>query len=327
MKEQPLLSIIIPAFNEADNLSQLLQRLQSALQSITANYEVLWVNDGSSDDTLEIIKQFCAADSRHRYLSLSRNFGHQLAIMAGLNRCKGKAAVIIDSDLQDPPELIPELWKKYQQGNKVVYARRRRRKGENLFKKWTAKVFYRLLKNTTRISIPLDTGDFRLIDRQVIDILKQMPEQHKFLRGQIAWIGFKQTAVLYDRESRHSGKSGYSFLKMVHLALDGITAFSNYPLRLATITGFIVSFLSFLIILYALYSKFILDRVITGWTSLIISTMFIGGVQLITIGIIGEYISRINSDVRRRPLYVIEEDNLQEEAPRLTSAQGLSASA
>lgn len=327
MKKLPLISIIIPAFNEADNLSPLQQRLHSALQSIGASYEVLWVNDGSSDDTLEIIKEFCAADSRHRYLSMSRNFGHQLAIMAGLNHCKGKAAVIIDSDLQDPPELIPELWKKYQEGYKVVYAQRRRRKGESAFKKWTAKAFYRLLKNTTRTNIPLDTGDFRLIDRQVIEVLTQMPEQHKFLRGQIAWAGFKQTAVLYDRESRHSGESGYSLFKMIRLALDGITAFSNYPLRLATFTGFIVSFLSFLIILYALYSKFILDRVITGWTSLIISTMFIGGVQLISIGIIGEYISRISSDVRRRPLYVIEEDNVGEEYPRLTSAQDQSASA
>jgi dolichol-phosphate mannosyltransferase len=237
--------------------------------------------------------------------------------MAGLDQCLGEAAIIIDADLQDPPELIPQLWQKYEEGYKVVYAQRRSRAGESWFKKSTAHFFYLLLKKLTRIHIPIDTGDYRLIDRKVINCLKAMPEQHKFLRGQIAWIGFKQVGVLYDRDNRFSGKSHYNFSKMFRFAMDGITAFSNYPLRLATQLGFIISILSFLIILYALYSKLVLKQAISGWTSIIISTTFIGGVQLLTIGIIGEYISRINSDVRKRPFYVIEEDSntINENAP------------
>lgn len=310
MNEQmPLLSIIIPVYNEAPVLPVLFQRLTDAVQTVTSNYEIIWVNDSSTDGSLALLKQFSQTDARSRYLSLSRNFGHQKAITAGLDYCRGAAAVVMDGDLQDPPELIPGLWKKYGEGFKVVYAQRRRRKGESLFKKLTAKIFYRLLKSTARIDIPVDTGDFRLIDRQIIDLLKQMPEQNKFLRGQIAWIGFRQTCVQYDRDERYAGKTNFGFLRMLRFAFDGITAFSNYPLRIATISGFVVSGISFLVILYALYQKFIEHQVITGWTSLIISIMFIGGVQLIAIGIIGEYISRISTDVRKRPLYVVEEKN------------------
>ncbi|MDB5252158.1 MAG: yfdH [Flaviaesturariibacter sp.] len=301
------LSIVIPVYNEAGNLPVLQERLARVLGGITENYEVLWVNDHSRDETLALLRQLAAADARHHYISFSRNFGHQKAICAGLDKCRGNAVVIMDGDLQDPPELIPALYEKYREGYKVVYAQRRARKGETVFKKTSAALFYRLMRNTTHINIPVDTGDFRLIDRQVVDYLKKMPEQHKFLRGQIAWIGFRQTSVLYDRESRHSGKTGYSLSKMIRFAVDGITAFSDLPLRLATVSGFTVSFVAFLVILYALYSKFALHQVITGWTSLIISTMFIGGIQLLTIGIIGEYISRINNDVRGRPLYIIEE--------------------
>jgi dolichol-phosphate mannosyltransferase len=314
MKEHPpILSIVIPVFNEAPILPVLHERLIRVVTTITEAYEIIWVNDSSSDDSLFLLKQFAAGDSRNHYLSLSRNFGHQKAITAGLDHCSGQAAVVMDGDLQDPPELIPELWKKYQEGFKVVYAQRRSRKGESFFKKWTARLFYRMLKKTAQIDIPVDTGDFRLVDRRIIDYLKQMPEQHKFIRGQIAWIGFRQTSVLYDRDIRHAGKSHYSIFRMLRFAIDGMTAFSNYPLRLATFTGFAVSGLSFLIIIYALVSKFVWHQTITGWTSLIISSMFIGGVQLIAIGIIGEYISRISSDVRKRPLYVIEEDNLEKE--------------
>lgn len=309
----PALSIVIPLHNEEGNLPHLHQRLIPVLQDITAAYEIVYVNDGSKDATLSIVKALAVQDKRVRYISFSRNFGHQMAIMSGIEHAHGEAVIVMDGDLQDPPELIPHLWAKYKEGYKVVYAQRRSREGETLFKKWTAKVFYRILKKTTQIKIPLDTGDFRLIDRKVIDYLKQMPERNKFLRGQIAWIGFKQAAVFYDRESRFTGKTNFSFSKMFQFALDGITAFSNYPLRMATVMGFVVSAISFIVILYALYSKFVLDRTITGWTSLIISVLFIGGVQLIAIGIIGEYISRINSDVRKRPLYVIEEENVTQE--------------
>jgi polyisoprenyl-phosphate glycosyltransferase len=306
-------SIIVPIYNEEGNLSLLHTRLKEAAELITEHYEILYINDGSRDSSLQMLRELSAKDKRNKYLSFSRNFGHQVAVMAGINHCKGSVAVTIDGDLQDPPELIPELWKKYREGFKVVYAQRRSRAGENPLRNWAIKIFYRILKNTTRINIPVDTGDFRLMDRQVIEALKQMPEQNKFLRGQVAWVGFKQAPVLYDRVGRHAGKSNYGFFKLLRLAWDGFTAFSNYPLRVATVAGFIVSFIAFLIILYALYSKFVMSYVISGWTSLIISTMFIGGVQLLTIGIIGEYVSRINNDVRRRPLYIIEEKSFEAE--------------
>jgi polyisoprenyl-phosphate glycosyltransferase len=305
----PILSIIIPVYNEEQNIFLLYQRIINSVQPITGDFEIIWVNDCSTDHSLFIIKELSEKDNRNRYISMSRNFGHQRAITAGIDRCRGNAAVIMDGDLQDPPELIPELWKKYKEGFKVVYAQRKERKGESWFKKQTASLFYKLLKKTANVDIPLDTGDYRLIDRRIIDHLKEMPEQDKFIRGQIAWIGFKQTSVLYDREERGSGTSKFSFFKMLHFAMDGITAFSNYPLRFVTILGFVVSFLAFIIILYALYSKFILKEVISGWTSLIISGVFLGGIQLLSLGIIGQYISRINSDVRKRPLYIVEEEN------------------
>jgi dolichol-phosphate mannosyltransferase len=308
------LSIIVPVFNEEGNLLLLESRLREAVETVTKDYEILFVNDGSSDNSLQILRELSARDKRNKYISFSRNFGHQVAVMAGINHCTGKAAITIDADLQDPPELIPELWEKYREGNKVVYAQRRSRKGENPLRNWTIKIFYRLLKNTTRINIPVDTGDYRLMDRQVIEALKQMPEQNKFLRGQVAWLGFRQASVLYDRVGRHAGKSNYGFFKLLRLAWDGFTGFSTYPLRVATVAGFTVSFIAFLVILYALYAKFVMSYVISGWTSLIISTMFIGGVQLITIGIIGEYVSRINNDVRKRPLYIVEESSVEEQA-------------
>ncbi len=224
--------------------------------------------------------------------------------------CKAKAVVIIDGDLQDPPELITAMYTKYKEGYEVVYAKRAQRKGESLFKKSTAKLFYLVLKQITSINIPLDTGDFRLIDQKVVHYLKQMPEQNKFLRGQIAWLGFRQTQVLFNRDKRKYGKTGYSFSKMLHFALDGITGFSDKPLQMVTKFGFIISFFSVVIILYAFYSHFILDSTITGWTSLIISSMFIGGVQLVSVGVIGEYISRINKNVLKRPMYIVEKSNI-----------------
>ncbi|MBA2745749.1 MAG: glycosyltransferase family 2 protein [Flavisolibacter sp.] len=307
---KPTLSIIVPVYHEEQNIPLLHSRLLTAMKLISDDFEIIWVNDGSSDNSLFLIKELAAADKRNKYISFTRNFGHQMALMAGLEACSGKAAVMIDCDLQDPPELIPELWEQYEKGFKVVYARRRQRKGENIVRKFAIRLFYRLLHRTTRIRIPVDTGDFRLIDRKVIDALKSMPEQHKYLRGQIAWLGFSQIAVSYNRDGRFAGKSKYGWIRLFRLAMDGFTGFSNLPLKLASLGGFLVSLVAFIIILYALYSKFIMGNVISGWTSLIISTMFIGGIQLISIGIIGEYISRINSDVRKRPLYMVEEANL-----------------
>lgn len=303
------ISVIIPIYNEEQNIPELYNRLQKTLSQVSKNYELIFVNDGSKDNSLMELLKLAELDPRVLYINFSRNFGHQIAVTAGLDASKGKAVVIIDGDLQDPPELIVDLFKKYKEGYEVVYAKRKERKGESFFKKVTAKIFYRTLKRITAIDIPLDTGDFRLIDRKVVNYLNQMPEQNKFLRGQIAWLGFKQTEVLFNRDKRKYGKTGYSLGKMLRFAMDGITSFSDKPLQLVTKIGFTISFVSFIIILYAIYSHFVLDRTITGWTSLIISSMFIGGVQLISIGVIGEYISRINKNVLKRPLYIIEKTN------------------
>ena len=305
------ISVIVPIYNEEQIISELYNRLQSTVSQISKSYELIFVNDGSKDQSLKELLKLSEQDPRVFYINFSRNFGHQIAVTAGLDASNGKAVVIIDGDLQDPPELITDLYAKYKEGYEVVYAKRKERKGESAFKKVTAKIFYRTLKRITAIEIPLDTGDFRLIDRKVVNYLNQMPEQNKFLRGQIAWLGFKQTEVLFNRDKRKYGKTGYSLGKMLRFAMDGITSFSDKPLQVVTKTGFAISFVSFVIILYAIYSHFILDRTITGWTSLIISSMFIGGVQLISIGVIGEYISRINKNVLKRPLYIVEKTNCE----------------
>jgi glycosyltransferase involved in cell wall biosynthesis len=307
------ISVVIPVYNEEGGLPELYKRLTAALKQISNNYELIFVNDGSKDKTPELLVELSKNDKRVKYISFSRNFGHQVAISSGLDFAKGNAVVIIDGDLQDPPELIPELYKKYKEGFKVVYAKRKSRKGETLFKKATANIFYRLLKRITSIDIPLDTGDFRLIDKKVVEQLKVMPEKSKFLRGQIAWLGFKQTFVEFERDARKYGSTDFTTKKMFRFAMDGITGFSDFPLRLASWLGLIVSSFAFIVILYALYTKFILKGGISGWTSTIISAMFIGGIQLLTIGIIGEYINRINTETRNRPLYIIEDSNTEED--------------
>jgi len=305
------ISVVVPIFNEEQIIQELYTRIKDAVVKISDNYELIFVNDGSKDNSLLGLMKLSENDKKVFYINFSRNFGHQIAVTAGLDACRGKAVVVIDGDLQDPPELIPEMYAKYKNGFDVVYAKRASREGESIFKKATAKMFYRVLKRMTTIDIPLDTGDFRLVDKKVVEYLKKMPEQNKFLRGQIAWLGFKQTEVLFNRDKRKFGKTGYPFSKMMQFALDGITSFSNKPLQFVSKLGFFISFFSLVVILYALYSHFILNETITGWTSLIISTMFIGGVQLISIGIIGEYISRINKNVINRPLYIIENTNTE----------------
>jgi polyisoprenyl-phosphate glycosyltransferase len=305
------LSVIVPVFNEQEIIPELYQRLQASVSSITPEYEMIFINDGSKDATMLKLLDLVNNDKRVKYINFSRNFGHQVAVTAGLDHCKGNAVVIIDGDLQDPPELIPELYRKYKEGFDVVSAKRTKRRGETLFKRLTAKLFYRLLKRITSVEIPMDVGDFRLIDRKIVDYLKLMPEQNKFLRGQIAWLGFRQTVVEFERDCRKAGKTGYPLSKMIKFALDGITGFSNSPLKLVTNLGLFISFIAFVVILYALYSHYFLHQTITGWTSLIISSMFIGGIQLLSIGIIGEYISRINTNVCNRPLYIIEKTNVE----------------
>lgn len=308
------LSVVIPVYNEEDNVPVLFERLLKALEQIKLQtVELLFVDDGSTDSTLDKIKQLKSSEKRVvRFIELSRNFGHQIALTAGLDNCNGDRVVIIDADLQDPPELIPEMLSKMDEGFDVVYARRKSRKGESWLKLATARWFYRILSGITNIEIPLDTGDFRVITKRVVDVLKQMPEREKFLRGQIAWAGFKQTFIEYDRNQRHAGDTGYTWSKMIGFALDGITSFSNFPLKVATVSGFIMSFISFLLMLYALYSRFVWKVYEPGWTSLMLSVLFIGGIQLVAIGIIGEYIGRIAGNVKQRPLYVVKDKSKDE---------------
>ena len=299
-------SVVIPVFNEESNLPELYRRLKDVVKGMNLSHEFVFVDDGSWDLSVDVLADLAEHDCCVRYIRLSRNFGHQVAVMAGLDHVIGRRTVIIDGDLQDPPELIPALYSRMDQGYHVVYAKRKRRSGESWMKKSTAKLFYRVLKLITSVDIPLDTGDYRIIDKRVVNVLRQMPEQQKFLRGQISWAGFRQSFVEYDRDGRRQGKTGYTYGKMMRFAKDGITSFSDFPLKLVTYLGFLVALIAFGVMIYAIYSKYIIGTAVPGWTSIIISTLFIGGVQLIGIGIIGEYISRIASNVRNRPLYIIE---------------------
>lgn len=302
-------SVIIPVYNEEANVQKLYNRLIGVIGQLSPDFELVFVNDGSRDQTFPLVKALAVNDSRVKYINLSRNFGHQIAVSAGLDACIGERVVIIDADLQDPPELILEMDQKMNDGFEVVYARRRKRQGESAAKLFTAKIFYRILANIASINIPLDTGDFRIMDRKVVDVLKGMPEQNKFLRGQISWIGFRQTFVEYDRSERHGGETGYTYAKMFRFAIDGITSFSDAPLRVASWMGFLVSGVAFLALIYALWGKFVMHQSVPGWASIIVSVLFLGGIQLISLGLIGEYLSRISSNVKNRPLYVIGETN------------------
>ena len=302
-----LVSIVIPVFNEEGNLPVLYERLSAVLKILATDYELLFVNDGSRDQSLALLKNYADRDVHIKIIDLSRNFGHQLAVTAGLDHCQGDCAVIIDADLQDPPELITELIAKWNSGYQVVYARRIKRKGEHFLKVFTARIFYRLLKKLANIEIPLDTGDFRLIDRKVINNLKAMPERNRFIRGMVSWIGLRQTSVQYVREERFSGETKYPLFKMIRFALTGLTSFSLVPLQLASLFGFLVSAISFLAGLYTIYLKIFTTQTIPGWTSLMIALLFLGGIQLITLGIIGEYIGRISEEVKQRPAYIVQD--------------------
>src|SRR5690606_35210471 len=304
------ISVVIPVYNEQENIPILYERLCKTLSAISLKFEILFVNDGSQDASQKRILELAEKDERVRYLELSRNFGHQIALSAGLQISNAQATVITDAGLHAPPELITELYTTYKQGLDVVYAKRQNREGETLLKKFTAKLFYRLMKRLSSVEIPLDTGDFRLIDKKVVNALNHMPEKNKFLRGQMAWLGFKHSFVEYDRPARAHGKSGYTYGKMFRLAFDAITGFSDKPLLFVSRLGLVMSLVSFLIILYAIFAYFVLEQTITGWTSLIITSTFIGGIQLLSIGIIGEYISRISANTQNRPLFIVSDTNI-----------------
>jgi dolichol-phosphate mannosyltransferase len=309
MSTNPNLSVVIPVYNEEMNIGKLYQRICDTLQPLDISWEVVYVNDGSKDRSLSILKGLAETDHHVKYIDFSRNFGHQLAITAGIEHAKGEWIVVMDGDGQDPPELIPDLISKAKEGFEVVYARRRKRDGENFLKKFTARMFYRLLAKITSIEIPVDTGDFRIIHRKIQRILSKMPEQHKYIRGQISWIGFNQTFLEYDREERMGGATKFTYRKMIRFALDGISSFSTWPLKVATISGFIVSAVAFVLIVYSLYQKFF-GTTEPGWTSLHISVLFLGGIQLIGIGMLGEYLGRVSDNVKNRPHYIVKDSNI-----------------
>jgi dolichol-phosphate mannosyltransferase len=304
------LSIVIPLYNEAGNVDELLRRVNAVVRGLPEpplDYEVICVDDGSRDATREKLLAIARIDPHLRVLSLSRNFGHQIAATAGLDAARGDAVVLMDGDLQDPPELIAEFLEQYRAGYDVVYATRRRRAGESRFKILTAAAFYRVVRRLTNVSIPVDTGDFRLMSRRVVDALRQTRERHRFIRGLVSWVGFNQIGVEYDRDARFSGETKYPFSKMLKFAIDGITAFSEIPLRFASYLGFLASSFAFLYAVVVLILKF-LHYNDPGYTSTIVTVLFLGGVQLIGIGILGEYVGRIYDEIKQRPLYLVAEN-------------------
>jgi polyisoprenyl-phosphate glycosyltransferase len=305
---QMLLSIVVPCYNEQAVLEEFHRCLVAVVEKISDTAaEIIYADDGSSDATGEILQRFQTTDPRVRVVSLARNFGHQMAVTAGLDHAQGDAVVIIDADLQDPPEVILEMVARWRDGYQVVYGLRAKRAGETTFKLWTAKVFYRFINLLSEIEIPLDVGDFRLLDRQVVDALRTMPERDRFLRGMVSWIGFKQVAVIYDRAPRHAGTSKYPLLKMLRFAIDSVISFSFVPLRLAVWVGFGAIAASFAGIVYALVIRLYTSDWVRGWASIFTALLFLGGVQLITLGIVGEYVGRIYAEVKHRPLYVVRE--------------------
>lgn len=307
--ERATLSIVVPLFNEAGNVDELLRRIEGVIANLVpqpADYEIICVDDGSRDQTVARLREAIVRTSRLRVISLSRNFGHQIAATAGLDASRGDAVILMDGDLQDPPELIAEFLANFRAGYDVVYATRRQRAGESRFKLITASLFYRIVRRLTNVSIPVDTGDFRLMSRPVVDALGAIRERHRFIRGLVSWVGFRQTGVVYDRDARLSGETKYPVSKMLRFALDGITAFSEIPLRFASYFGFVVSAFAFVYAVIVLVKKF-LGYNEAGYTSTIIAVLFLGGVQLLCIGILGEYIGRIYDEIKGRPLYLISD--------------------
>ena len=306
------ISVVVPLYNEESNVAPLVERIVTILERLPdrPQYEIVLVNDGSCDGTLAAIREQMRERQHIVLVNLSRNFGHQLAATAGIELASGEAVVLMDGDLQDPPELIESFVDRWRAGYDVVYAIRRSRKGESAFKLFTAQLFYRLIKRLTNVAIPVDTGDFRLMSRRVVEALRRSPERHRFLRGMVSWVGFNQTGVEYDRDERHSGRTKYPLPKMIRFAVDGITSFSDIPLRFAAYFGFIVSAIAFVYAIVVIVAK--LFRVnppayTPGWASTIVAVVFLGGVQLISLGIIGEYLGRIYDQVKGRPLYLVSD--------------------
>ncbi len=307
------LSLVIPIYNEELIIDELEVRLRQLLTDVTADanlaWEVVFINDGSHDRSLEKLRALARAEPRYRVLSFSRNFGHQLAITAGMDRADGDAVVVMDADLQDPPEVVREMVARWREGYDVVYGVRAKRHGESFFKLLTAAVFYRLLRRLTGVNIPLDAGDFRLMSRPVVLTMRALRERHRFIRGLVSWVGFKQVAVTYERHARHAGETKYPLHKMLRFALDGITSFSTLPLRTATWLGVLSGVGAVAIGLWAIYVKFFIRGVVPGWTTLMILVAFSSSAQLIMMGVLGEYLGRAYDELKRRPLYIVAEEH------------------
>jgi dolichol-phosphate mannosyltransferase len=303
-----LCSVVVPMYNEEEVIPVTYQRLTDVMEKANVNYEIIFVNDGSRDKTAELLNEICDNDKRVKLLDFSRNFGHQIAITAGMDYSCGQCIVVIDGDLQDPPELIPAMIEKWKDGYDVVYGKRISRQGESIFKKLTAAIYYRLLRSMTDVSIPVDTGDFRLIDRKVCDALKEVKERNRYVRGLISWLGFKQTSIEFERQERFAGETKYPLRKMLKLAFDGITTFSYKPLKLASYIGTIISLGSFAYLIFVIVQRlFFPETVQPGWASTLAVSLFFNGITLLMLGIMGEYVGRIYDEVKGRPLYIIKE--------------------
>lgn len=302
-----LISIVVPMYFEEEVAQECYNRLKEVMTKNNINYEFVFVNDGSTDKTMEILENIAEQDDRAKIVNFSRNFGHQTAVTAGLDYANGDAIVIIDADLQDPPELIPTLIEKWKEGYEVVYAKRKKRVGETWFKLITAKYFYRFINYMSDIDIPKDTGDFRLVDRKVADVFKKMTERNRFVRGMFSWVGFRQTYVEYERDERFAGETKYPFKKMVKFASDGIIAFSTKPLKIVMTLGFVSVFVSVLVLLYAIIIRLTGHQVHPGWASIMVAITFFSGIQLLGLGIVGQYIARIYDESKNRPMYIVRD--------------------
>ncbi|WP_055106493.1 glycosyltransferase family 2 protein [Paenibacillus ihumii] len=300
-------SVVVPMFNEEEVIEHTYHRLKQVMDCAEEEYEIIFVNDGSRDRTSEIVAGICRKDSNVKLIEFSRNFGHQVAISAGMDYASGRCVVIIDADLQDPPELILEMIRKWREGYEVVYGKRLKRKGESVFKKATAMLFYRLLGSLTQVDIPLDTGDFRLIDRKVCHVLKGLKEKNRFVRGLVGWAGFRQTSVEYVRDERFAGVTKYPLRKMIAFALDGITSFSHKPLKIASYVGVLLSLSSFIYLFVVLLQKWFELGTVPGWASIVAINLFFNGIVLMLLGVMGEYIGRIYDESKDRPLYIVRE--------------------
>jgi polyisoprenyl-phosphate glycosyltransferase len=305
---QPKYSFIIPIYNEEETIPEMHCRVSAVMERMDGLVELILVNDGSRDRSLKLLRELHEKDPRVCYLSLARNFGHQVAVTAGLNFARGQVIVILDADLQDPPELIPDMVEKWRQGYKLVYAQRLRRHKEGWFKRFTAYAFYRILKKLADVDIPTDTGDFCLMDRQVVDVLNSMPERNRYIRGLRSWVGFQQTSIMFERDPRFAGEVKYTFRKSLALAVNGLVSFSRVPLRLSTYVGLLAAVIAVLMGLLVIYWRiFVPHSPLTGFTIILVAIFFLGAVQLVSIGILGEYVGRIHEEVKGRPLYTLAE--------------------